>query len=66
MSKLKKEATVKSIFHLLYNGKIYSQCPFCFKYLTLFEAYNENCSECGKVEFSKIILIDFSNEESEE
>lgn len=66
MPELTKESTAKSIFHLLYHGRIYAQCGNCFKYLSLFETYNENCSSCGRIDFNKIILVDFSKRDDEE
>jgi len=62
MPELKKESTTKSIFHLLYHKRIFAKCPKCDKYLALFEIYNENCGECGRIKFNKIILVDFVKE----
>jgi len=65
MPELTKESTTKSIFHLLYHGRIFAQCPKCYKYLALFEAYNENCGTCGRIDFNKIILVDFMKEDQD-
>jgi hypothetical protein len=62
---LTKETTTKSIFHQLYKGKIFAKCPKCYRYLSIFEIYNEHCI-CGKIKFDKIILTTFEDDDVED
>jgi len=57
---VEKEESVKlfkTILKLMVNGDAFALCPDCKKFLSLFEVYNENCSFCGEINFSDILMI---------
>lgn len=60
MSPNKSSTTTKlleTVLKLMIKQEVFVKCPFCNKYIGLFEIYNENCSNCGKVNFNDFIVI---------